>query len=155
MRNVRTRRRGFIDARRITIGDYIVLFSGVLLVLALFLPWFNTTAPGHTWAFVYSQVASVIIIVFFLATLFLVIYPALSRDLNLPSLSFSTPVVFLTMGALLLLLFFYEAGRYACDISCTGFSRGIGIWVGLIASLLFITGAIIKWGSRSARPRYQ
>jgi hypothetical protein len=92
-------------------------------------------------------VAAVIVIVFFLATIFLVIYPALSPDLGLPPLPFSTPVVFLTMGAILLLMFTYELGKYAC-IQCAGLNRGIGIWVALISSILYIVGAVIKWGSR-------
>ena len=147
MRSVRPRRRGFLDMRRITIGDYIVLVSALLTVVSLFLPWFTSPGTHDQWAFTYSEVAAVVVIVFFLATLFLVIYPALSGELNLPPLPFSTPLVFLTMGSVLLLLFMYELGKYDC-IQCTGISRGIGVWVALIASLVFIIGAIIKWGSR-------
>jgi hypothetical protein len=153
MRSGRTRRRSFIDLRRITIGDYVVLFAALFSAISLFLPWFvssTTTGSHNQWAFTNSEIAAVVVIVFFLATLFLVIYPAVSGELRLPPLPFSTPLIFLTMGSLLLLLFTYELGRYSC-IQCTGISRGIGIFVGFIASIVFIIGSVIKWGSRTTR----
>jgi hypothetical protein len=56
------------------------------------------------------------------------------------------------MGAILLLMFMFEFGKYSC-ILCQGVSRGFGIYVGLIASVVFIIGAIIRWGSRPTRGR--
>lgn len=154
MRRVRPQRRSFIDLRRIAIGDYIVLASALLITVSLFLPWFVTNAPGsHSqWAFTYSEIAAVVVIVFFLASIVLVIYPALSPDLRLPVLPFSTPVIFMTMGALLLLLSTYELGKYGC-VDCVGASRGFGLWVAFIAAWAFIVGAVIKWGSRPAARR--
>lgn len=156
MRNVRVRRRsGFIDLHRITIGDWIVLAAALVTVISLFMPWFVSNLPGghNQWAFTYSEVASVVVIVFFLATLFLVIYPALSSELGLPPLFFTTPVIFLTLGLILLLLFTYEIGKYGC-VLCQGISRGFGVWVAFIAALAYIIGAIIKWGSRQAPRAY-
>lgn len=155
MRRVRPPRRAFIDVRSITIGDYIVLFSSLLALVSLFLPWFiNHTLGAHDqWAFTYSEVAAVVVIVFFMATIFLVIYPALSPDLRLPLLPFSTPVVFMTMGAVLLLLFTYELGKYDC-VACVGASRGFGVWVAFVAAWAYIIGSIIKWGSRPNAARH-
>ena len=153
MRNVRSRRRSYIDLQRVTIGDYIVLVSALLIFISLFLPWFSTSLPQHgdTWAFAYSELAAVVVIIFFLATVFLIFYPALSPDLHLPPLPFATPVIFLTMGAIMLLLFTYEIGKYGCVQACQGVSRGLGLWVALIASIAFIIGAVIRWGSRPMR----
>jgi hypothetical protein len=155
MRRVRPQRRSLIDVRRITIGDYIVLASSLLTAISLFLPWFTSTLPStpSQWAFTYSELVSVIVIVFFLAALFLVVYPSLSPDANLPPLPFSTPVVFLSMGELLLIMFTYEVGKYSC-IQCVGTGRGFGVWLGFFASIAFIIGAVIKWGSRPAARRY-
>ena len=154
MRRVRARRSGFIDLRGILIGDYIVLFASLLTLVSLFLPWFVSSIPpaaAHNQnAFTYSPVASTVVIVFFLVTLFLVIYPALSPDLGLPPLPFSTPLVFLTLGAVLLLVFTYELGKYAC-IQCLGVGRGYGVWLGLVAAGVYVIGAVIKWGSRPVR----
>lgn len=152
MRNVRVRRRSFVDLRRVTIGDWIVLAASAFTVISLFLPWFgqSTPRPHDEWAFTYSEVASVVVIVFFLATLFLVVYPSLSPDLGVAPLPFSTPVVFFFMGAILLLLFTYELGKYAC-IACQGVSREYGVWVALIAAVVYLVGAIIKFGSRPPR----
>lgn len=149
MRRVRPQRRSFIDLQRIALGDYIVLASGLLTFVSLFLPWIVLTGPpSHSeWAFKYSQIAAVMVMVFFLATIFLVVYPALSPDLGLPPMPFSTPVVFLTMGAILLLLFSFELGKYDC-ILCVGESRGLGLWLAFIAAAVFIFGSIVKWGSR-------
>lgn len=156
MRNVRVRRRGgVIDLHRITIGDWFVLFAGLFTVIALFLPWFHSNlAGGHDQnAFAYSEVAAVVVIVFFLATLYLVVYPALSADVGLPPLPFQTPMLFLAMGTILLLIFTYEAGRYGC-VLCQGTSRGIGVWVALTAAVLYVLGAIVKWGSRPTPRNY-
>jgi hypothetical protein len=157
MRSVRVRRRSYFDLRRITIGDWIMFVAGAMTVVSLFLPWFVTSVPTTSaphphgeWAFTYSEWASVIVIVFFLVTLFLVIYPAISPDLGLPPLPFSPPLIFFTMGAILLLVFTYQLGKYAC-ILCTGTSRGYGIWIGLISSGVYILGAVIRWGSRPVR----
>src|ERR1700738_4528842 len=105
MRSVRPRRRSFLDLRLIAIGDWIVLFSALITAISLFLPWFTSSTPGtqSQKAFAYSEVASVVVLVFFLTTLFLVVYPALSPDIGLPPLPFSTPVVLITMGGILLL----------------------------------------------------
>lgn len=154
MRSVRPRRRGFIDLRRITIGDYMVLVAGLLTVISLFLPWFISSVPRThgEWAFTYSEAASVLVIVFFLATLFLVLYPAIASEMGLPPLPFSTPVVYITLGAVLLLIFVYELGKYAC-FQCQGASRGFGIWLALISSVMYLIGAVIRWGSRPTRQR--
>jgi hypothetical protein len=153
MRAVRSRRRGFFDARRVTLGDYLVLASGLVTLVSLFLPWFvsNTPGgPGSQWAFTYSEAASVVVIVFFLATLFLVIYPGLASTNGLPPLPFTTPLVYLCMGIVLVLLFDFQLGKYSCVLCAgTGTSRGFGIWLGLIASLVYIVGAIVRWSSRS------
>jgi hypothetical protein len=151
MRRTRTQRRAIIDLRRIQIGDYIILFAAALATVSLFLTWFSSSAVAtrSEWAFTYSEWASIIVIVFFLATLFLVIYPALSPDLRLPVLPVSTPLIFLAMGAALLLIAVYQLGRYDC-ISCQGLGvgRGFGLWVFLISAIIFIVGSVIKWGSR-------
>ncbi len=155
MRRPRVRRRSFIELHQITLGDYIILASAAVATISLFLPWLVNNAPGahNEWAFTYSELAAVIIIVFFLATLFLVIYPSLSPDLGLPALPISTPLIFLAMGGLMLLLFTYELGKYDC-IECQGLvSRGLGVWIGLIASIIFIVGSVIKWGSRPSARR--
>lgn len=149
MRRVRPQRRSFVDLYRITIGDYIIAAAALLTLISLFLPWFTSSLTGaHSqWAFTYSEVVAVIVIVFFLATLVLIVYPALSADLNMRALPFATPLLFLMMGAILLLLFTYELGKYGC-IQCAGVSRGIGVWIAWIAAWAFLFGAIIKWGSR-------
>lgn len=152
MRTVRSRQRGFIDARRITLGDYIVLAAGLVTVISLFLPWFVSSIPGaHSeWAFTYSDAVSVVVIVFFLATLFLVLYPALAGPSGFPPLPFAPPLVYLCIGIVLVLMFDYELGKYACNL-CQGTSRGFGIILGMTASIAYIVGAIIRWSSRPTR----
>jgi hypothetical protein len=152
MRRGRPRSRGFIDLRRITLGDYMVLAASLLTVVSLFLPWFVSSVPRThgEWAFTYSEAASVVVIVFFLATLFLVLYPAIATEMGLSPLPFSTPIVYMTLGAVLLLLFVYELGKYAC-FQCQGVSRGFGIWLALISAVIYLIGAVIRWGTRPSR----
>jgi hypothetical protein len=152
MRRSRPQRRSLIDLRRVTLGEYLVLFSSLLALISLFLPWFSGQA-GKQWAFAYSEWASVITIVFFLATLFLVVYPTVAPALNSPPLPFSTPVVFAFMGSVLLLLLTYELGKYDC-FECVGVSRGFGVWLAFLSAWAYLIGAVITLGSRpSARAR--
>lgn len=141
-----------MDLSAISLGDYIIAVSGLLMVASLFMPWFVSSVPrSHTeWAFTYSEWISVFVIIFFLATLFLILYPVVSPELGLPPLPFATPVVFMAIGVILLLLFTYSLGRYEC-IVCQGTTRGFGVWVAEIFAILYIVGAIIKWGSRPRR----
>ena len=149
MRRSRPQRRSFIDLGRIMLGDYIVLFSSVLALISLFLPWVSG-GPGKQWAFAYSEWASVITIVFFLATLFLVFYPAVAPEVSSPPLPFSTPVVFAFMGSVLLLLFTYELGKYDCFYCGGTVSRGFGVWLAFLSAWAYLVGAVIKLGSRPA-----
>jgi cytochrome bd-type quinol oxidase subunit 2 len=128
------------------LGDYIVLFSSLLALISLFLPW-STGTQGKQWAFAYSEWASVIVIVFFLATLFLIFYPAVASEMSGPPLPFSTPVVFGFMGALLLLLLTYELGKYDCFI-CVGIGRGFGVWLAFLSAWAYLIGSVIKLGAR-------
>jgi hypothetical protein len=152
MRSVRSRRTGFFDARRIMLGDYVVLASSLITLISLFLPWFASSTYGvrSQWAFTYSEIACVVVIVFFLATLFLVIYPAIAGGSGLPPLPFAPPLIYLCLGIILLLMFDFQLGKYSC-IQCQGTGRGFGIWLGLIASMAYIIGAVIRWSSRPAR----
>lgn len=152
MRSTRVRRRGFVDLRRITLGDWIILAAGIMTIASLFMTWFVTSVPNPhgEWAFTYSEVASVVVIVVFLATLFLILYPAFAEDAGFPPLPFATPLIFLGLGGLLLLVFTYELGKYDC-VECQAISRGFGVWVAFIAAFVYIVGAIIKWGSRPIR----
>ncbi len=153
MRNPRVRRRGFLDLRQITLGDWIILLASILTVISLFMTWFVTSVPKPhgEWAFTYSEVASVVVIVIFLATVFLIFYPALAEEAGLPPLPITTPVIFLGMGGLMILVFTYELGKYDC-IQCQAVSRGFGVVVAFVAAFIYIIGAIIKWGSRAAIP---
>ncbi|GAC1323912.1 MAG: hypothetical protein NVS2B16_06670 [Chloroflexota bacterium] len=152
MRSVRTRRRSFIDFRRILIGDYIVLVASFMTLVSLFMPWFvSSIGPARSQpAFAYSAVAATVVIIFFLLTLFLVLYPAMSHELGLPPLPFSPPVIFLAVGSVLVLLFTYELGKYAC-VQCSGSGRGYGVWLAWVASGVYIVGAVVLWGSRPLR----
>ncbi|GAC1442945.1 MAG: hypothetical protein NVSMB52_00730 [Chloroflexota bacterium] len=151
MRRVRPQRSGFIDLELITIGDYIVLAAAILTGISLFLPWVSLSQPRtHSeWAFTYSEIAAVVVIVFFLASVFLILYPAVASAFGVPPLPFATPLLFLAMGSLLLLIFTFQLGKYDCSIQCVGASRSIGVWVAWVASVFFIIGSIIKWGSRT------
>lgn len=152
MQNIRVRRRSFVDLRKILIGDYIVLVAALISLVSLFLPWFvSSIGPSHVeTAFAYSAIASTVIILMFLATIFLVIYPALSPDLRVPRFPLATAPIFLLFGAVLTLLTTYELGKYAC-IQCAGVSRGFGVWLAWVAAIVYIVGAVIKWGSRPLR----
>ena len=80
----------------------------LLTVISLFLPWFVSSVPRThgEWAFTYSEAASVVVIVFFLATLFLVLYPAIAAELGLSATAvLDARSCTSRMGAVLLLLF--------------------------------------------------
>lgn len=152
MRRARPRRNRFIDLRRITLGDLIVLIAAIFSFACLFMPWYESSIPRThgEWAFTYSPVAAAVVILFSLVTLFLVVYPAISPNFGLPPLPFSTPLIFLALGTVLFVIMVYQLGKYGC-IQCQGTSRGFGLYIGLIASFVYIVGAVVKWASRPAR----
>jgi len=149
MRTARNRRRGFVNLHQVTVGDWIVLFASLMAVVSLFLTWYQAETPGAKgqWAFSFSPWTSIIVILFFLVTLFLTLYPAMHDEFGLPPLPFASPLIFMTIASLLLLIFAYELGKYGC-VDCTRVTRGFGVWVGFIAAFVYLVGAVIKWGSR-------
>ena len=48
----------------------------------------------------------------------------------------------------------YEFGKYAC-FQCQGVSRGFGIWLALISAVIYLVGAVIRWGSRPVESQSQ
>lgn len=152
MRRARPRRRPGFELRRITLGDWVVLVSSVLILVSLFLPWFVSNVPGaHSqWAFTYSPVFAAVVIVVFLATLFLVVYPIAAAEFGLALLPFSAPLLYFVMGIGLLLLSIFQLGKYNC-LQCQGVVAGFGLYVAVFASLAYIIGAVIRWASRPRR----
>jgi magnesium-transporting ATPase (P-type) len=141
----RATRRHTIDLRQLALGDYIILVASVILFFALLLNWWasgqNVNAFQHSWLY------AVITLVFLLITIVLVTYPLFQPEFRLPPLPVATPPLLLILAFLILLSVVYELGRYV-GVDNVGIAPGFGLWLAFIASLVYLLGALIKWGAR-------
>lgn len=137
------RRRSTAD--QISAGDYIVLVMSAVLFVALLPNWWVHGANINSLKF--SQLYFVIMLVLILITLGLLVYPILQSEAHLRPLPFATPPVFLLIGFLMLLGTVYELGRYQ-GVVPSSVTPGFGLILALIGTIVYLGGAIIKWGSR-------
>lgn len=148
-RPTRVTRYRTLDLTRLTAGDFAILGASALLFLALFVNWWangqNVNALEHSSLYV------TVSLVLLLVTVVLVIYPTLEPEFDLPPLPFATPLVLLGIGLVVLIMAVFELGRYI-GVDNVGITPGIGPWLAIIASAIYLLGATVKWGSR---PRHR
>ena len=149
-RPTRDARRRSINVGNLNAGDWVILAACFLLFVALIGGWW--TNPGGVNSVRFSQLYFVAMLVLILATIVLIIYPLLQAEAGLRPLPLATPPILIVIGFLILLGTVYELGRYR-GIAQTTVSPGFGIYFALICSVIYLIGALAKWGSRERRIR--
>ncbi len=149
-RPTRDQRRQALRIGDLNSGDWIMLGASVLLFIALIANWW--VANQNDNALWQSGVYFIVILVLILATIALVVYPSLQTEMNLPALPFAPPPVFIAIGFVMFLLTLYELGKYT-GVFQTTVSPGFGIYLALICALIYLIGALVKWGGRERRLR--
>ena len=128
-----------MDLRRLRVGEWIVGASGVLLLVALFLPWYGD--PSST-AWESFSVLDLILALLALIAISVPIVTAVHRVPALPLALESLTALFALLAVILVLI-------RVLNLPGDADGREIGVWLGLLATLGITAGALI--GMRDER----
>jgi hypothetical protein len=128
-----------MDLRRLRVGEWIVGASGVLLLVALFLPWYGDPSSNAWESF---TVLDVILALLALAAISVPVVTAAQRVPALPLAVESLTALFGLLGLILVLI-------RLVNLPGEADSREIGLWLGLAATLGIFAGGLI--GMRDER----
>jgi hypothetical protein len=128
-----------MDLRRLRVGEWIVGACGVLLLIALFLPWYGDPSSTAWEAF---TVLDVILALLALAAISVPIVTAGHRVPAVPLALESLTALFGLLGLVLVLF-------RVLNLPGEADGREVGLWLGLLATLGVFAGGMI--GMRDER----
>lgn len=128
-----------MDLRRLRVGEWIVGACGLLLLIALFLPWYSEPSSTAWEAF---TVLDVILALLALAAIAVPIVTSAHRVPALPLAIESLTALFGVLGVILVLI---RVANLPGDLH----GRDIGLWLALAATLGVTAGALV--GMRDER----
>jgi hypothetical protein len=132
-----------MDLRRLRVGEWLVGTCGVLLLVALFLPWYGDPSATGWEAF---SVLDVILVLLALAALSVPIVTAAHRVPALPLALESLVALFGVLGVILVLI-------RVLNLPGEADSRDIGLWLGFLATVGITGGALIGMRDERRSPR--
>jgi hypothetical protein len=122
-----------MDLRRLRVGDWIVGACGLLLLVALFLPWYGE--PSRTaW-----EAFTVLDIIFLLLALAAVAVPVVTATQRVPAMPLATESLTALFGVIGLVLVLIRVLNLPGDAS----GREIGLWLGLVAAVGIVAGGMV------------
>src|SRR5215210_148707 len=122
-----------MDLRRLRVGEWIAGACGVLLLVALFLPWYGDTSRTGWESF---SVVDVILKQLALVAISVPVVTATHRVPALPLALESLTALFGLVGVLLVLV-------RVLNLPGDADGREIGLWLGLLATLGICAGAVV------------
>ena len=145
-----------VDTTRLRLGDVVAAVSGLLLLISLFLTWYTRDEGFAELGFSAWEALGFIDALLFLAAALAIAVAVLRALGNLPPrLAVSPGLVVLAAGALsaLLVLFRLLSVPDTVDVfDIADVSRGLGIFVALVASLGLTLGGWLIW-NEEGRPK--
>ncbi|MET0614960.1 MAG: hypothetical protein ABW142_05905 [Thermoleophilaceae bacterium] len=132
-----------MDLRRLRAGEWIVGASGVLLLVALFLPWYGDPSATAWESF---TVLDVILALLALAAIAVPIVTAAQRVPALPLAYESLTALFGLFGLILVLI-------RVLNLPGDADGREIGLWLGLVATLGILAGGLIAMRDERRAPQ--
>jgi len=132
-----------MDLRRLRVGEWIVGACGVLLLIALFLPWYGDPSASAWESF---TVLDVILALLALAAISVPIVTATQRVPAVPLALESLTALFGVLVAILVLI-------RVLNLPGEADGREIGLWLGLIATLGIVAGGLIAMRDERRSPR--
>ena len=132
-----------MDLRRLRVGEWIVGACGLLLLIALFLPWYGDPSSTAWEAF---TVLDVILMLLALAAIAVPIVTAIHRVPALPLALESLVALFGVLGVILVLI-------RVLNLPGEADSRDIGLWLGLLATIGIIAGGLVGMRDERRSPR--
>lgn len=145
-RPTRDVRRRTFNIGQLGSGDWVLFAATFALFIALIVNWW-TGGSGAVNSVRFSEIYFVAMLILILATIALITYPVIQSEVNLRPLPFATPPIMILIGLIIFCATVYECGRYQ-GVAQTTVSPGFGIYLALICAVVYLVGALIKWGSR-------
>jgi len=128
-----------MDLRRLRVGEWIVGACGLLLLVALFLPWYSEPSSTAWEAF------TVLDVILALLALEAISVPIVTAAHRVPALPLAVESLTALFGLLALLLVLIRVLNLPGDAD----GRDIGLWLALAATLGITAGALV--GMRDER----
>jgi hypothetical protein len=145
-----------MDLRRLRVGEWLVGACGVLLLVALFLPWYSLGAAwtmdpafagnGELTAWEAFTVLDVILLLLALAALSVPIVTAAHRVPALPLALESLTALFGLLCVILVLI-------RVLNLPGEADTRDIGLWLGFLATMGIAAGGLIGMRDERRSPR--
>lgn len=132
-----------MDLRRLRVGEWIVGACGLLLLIALFLPWYGDPSSTAWEAF---TILDVILALLALAAISVPIVTATHRVPALPLALESLIALFGVLGVILVLI-------RVLNLPGEADSRDIGLWLGFLATIGITAGALVGMRDERRSPR--
>jgi hypothetical protein len=131
-----------MDVRRLRAGEWITGLGGALLLVALFLPWYDEGAVSPTgW-----QSFTVIDVVLAAVGLAALLVPVITAQQRAPAVPLAMEALVDLAGLVALVLVLIRVVNLPGDAS----ARAAGLWVGLVATVVIVAGAAVA--IRDERP---
>jgi hypothetical protein len=131
-----------MDLRRLRVGEWVVGASGVLLLVALFLPWYGDVRPASVSGWEAFSALDLILALIALAAISVPIVTATHRIPALPLAIETLTALFGLVGVVLVLIRVLNLPGAAHD-------RDVGLWLALAATIGIFAGALV--GMRDER----
>ncbi|HEX6652196.1 MAG TPA: hypothetical protein VF072_05595 [Thermoleophilaceae bacterium] len=131
-----------MDLRRLRVGEWIVGACGLLLLIALFLPWYGDPSSTAWEAF---SVLDLILALLALAALSVPIVTATHRVPAVPLALESLTALFGVLGVVLVLI-------RVLNLPGDADGRELGLWLGLLATLGITAGGLVAMRDERRSP---
>ena len=131
-----------MDLRRLRVGEWIVGACGVLMLVALFAPWYGNPSSSAWEAF---TILDVILALVALAALSVPLVTATHRVPAVPLAIESLTVLFGLLGLVLVVI---RALNLPDDLH----GREWGLWLGLVAALGIVAGGLVAMRDERRSP---
>jgi hypothetical protein len=122
-----------MDLRRLRVGEWIVGACGVLLLVALFLPWYGDPSRSGWESF------TVLDVILTLLALVAISVPVVTSGHRVPALPLALESITALLGLVGLLLVLVRVLNLPGDAD----GREIGLWLGLVATLGIFAGGVV------------
>jgi hypothetical protein len=132
-----------MDLRRLRVGEWIVGACGVLLLVALFLPWYGEPSSTGWESF---SVLDLILALLAIAAISVPVVTATHRVPALPLALESLTALFGLLGLLLVVI-------RVLNLPGEADGREIGLWLGLAATIGIFAGALVGMRDERRSPR--
>jgi hypothetical protein len=122
-----------MDLRRLRAGEWITGLGGAALLVALFLPWYEEGAVSPTgW-----EAFAVLDVIFALVALSALLVPVLTAQQRTPAVPLALEALVALAGLVAVVLALIRVASLPGDAS----GRELGVWLGLVSSLVIFAGA--------------